>query len=420
MFSQTSFTVPVVCTTDPNDWYVYFEFTINGKTYERKKREGINRYKDLGERRKEAEALAEAKKQWLESGWNPVSDPDFLKRDIPTVSQLKLMGLNEALDFGLKEGEFTEETRRTYRSPIKYIKIAASDLNLSLHPVKDILKTHVKQILSQVKKSKENFSEHAQNKYAETFRAVLSVCEEWELVNFNAASKLKLHELVESDKYEAWTWEEKKTMADYTSVHHWKFFVYLMIIYHTGIRPKEILALQVPDVQLSKRNIKIVPSSKKKNSKTKKIRNVPINDHLLPLLKTLDFEKYPADHYIFGSPLPNGPRGCKLHLGVYERGIGRPDYFTPSAFRIRRDTVTKFFNKVVRKELGINKFMYGLKHTGADDNILAGIPLDALKTIYGHHSKYMTEIYAKKIKQVYRDLIITKSSGFLTDTKNSA
>lgn len=62
--------------------------------------------------------------------------------------------------------------------------------------------------------------------------------------------------------------------------------------------------------------------------------------------------------------------------------------------------------------LGINKHLYALKHTGADDKILAGIELDALRELYGHTSKLMTERYARKVKDIYRAQIVQKSPSF--------
>lgn len=56
--------------------------------------------------------------------------------------------------------------------------------------------------------------------------------------------------------------------------------------------------------------------------------------------------------------------------------------------------------------------MYAMKHTGANEKILAGIDLDALRELYGHSSKLMTEKYAKVIKEVYRKQIMEKSPEF--------
>jgi hypothetical protein len=68
---QLQYTPPVICKTNPKDWYIYFSFTHAGKLHEYKKREGINRIQDKRERQREAEALAASRLVWLESGWNP-------------------------------------------------------------------------------------------------------------------------------------------------------------------------------------------------------------------------------------------------------------------------------------------------------------------------------------------------------------
>ena len=56
--------------------------------------------------------------------------------------------------------------------------------------------------------------------------------------------------------------------------------------------------------------------------------------------------------------------------------------------------------------------MYGLKHKGTDDKLLAGIPLDALRSMYGHSSKRMTERYASKLFEIHAKEIVSKSPEF--------
>ena len=43
---------------------------------------------------------------------------------------------------------------------------------------------------------------------------------------------------------------------------------------------------------------------------------------------------------------------------------------------------------------------------------MAGMDLDALRELYGHTSKLMTEKYAKVIKEVYRKQIMENSPEF--------
>jgi site-specific recombinase XerD len=53
-----------------------------------------------------------------------------------------------------------------------------------------------------------------------------------------------------------------------------------------------------------------------------------------------------------------------------------------------------------------------LKHTGATDKILAGIELDALQSMYGHSSKFMTMKYVNGIKDIHNDKIRKLSPNF--------
>lgn len=89
-----------------------------------------------------------------------------------------------------------------------------------------------------------------------------------------------------------------------------------------------------------------------------------------------------------------------------------PDYFKPSTTQIKRDTVTKLWKKIVKDKLGIDKYQYALKHSGANDKIMAGIEIDALQELYGHSSKLMTVKYATKVKELYKKQIIDLSPSF--------
>jgi hypothetical protein len=105
-------------------------------------------------------------------------------------------------------------------------------------------------------------------------------------------------------------------------------------------------------------------------------------------------------------------KGCLRKGRSKYQGVMHPDYFKPSYTRIKRDTITRFWKKIVKGILGINKYQYAMKHTGGDDKILAGVSLDALRKMYGHHSKQMTEEYVEALKALHREEIIERSPAF--------
>lgn len=422
MYQQQHFTQPVVCFTNPKEWYIYFKFYHNGKWHEFKKREGLNRIKNIRQRRKEAELLAEARLIWLQSGWNPVLDPKFQLRNIATEEGLKSMNFNQAMDFALGKKDLAAKSRLDYKNQLEYVKATAGKLGINILPVSKITRLHILEILTRLKEDRK-LSNHNYNKYRDTIRSMFTTLETWLAIEYNPATKIENLRTTESNKYAALDKDEKSAITALLYRQHYRFFVYIQVLYHTGIRPKEILALRISDVDLNKQIITIVPDLEKENSKTKSLRIVPISDQLLTFLLELELNKYPKDHYLFGSPFPKGMgnRGAgsekwqqvgeeRRKCGV--QGAKRSNYFLPSPNPIKRDTVTKLWKEIIIDGLGINKHLYALKHTGADDKILAGIDLDALRDLYGHRSKYMTETYAKKVREVYATQIRVKSPAF--------
>jgi hypothetical protein len=117
---QENYTIPVVCSTNPKDWYIYFEFIHNGVKHKCKKREGINLIKDKRERRREANALAEARRLWLVAGWNPVTDPKFHLQGLK--AKTNDMPINEALEWAFSNKKLKKKSVQGYRSMLNCIK----------------------------------------------------------------------------------------------------------------------------------------------------------------------------------------------------------------------------------------------------------------------------------------------------------
>lgn len=81
-FKKKKYTEPIICNHRNDvykDWYVFFRFKHEGKIHKFKRREGINRIKDLEQRLKEVETLLSEISYDLKNGWNPCLDP---KREI--------------------------------------------------------------------------------------------------------------------------------------------------------------------------------------------------------------------------------------------------------------------------------------------------------------------------------------------------
>jgi integrase len=422
----THYTVPQLCQTS-NDWYVYFRFYHDGKWVMKKCREGINRIENKKERLKEAEALAEARLTWLQQGWNPIIDPEFKARKLSRNIDLKAMLFGEALDFALekKKPDLAKKSYQDYRNIVKLIKEYAPNTGIAFIQIQEVNRLHILQLMQNVVELRK-ISNHRHNIILGCLRSLFTTLETWLVVLNNPATKITMKPVAESNHYATFTEEEKERIAEFLQVRQPNLFRFSQLIYQTGIRPKELLSLKICDIDLNRRLITIVPDLKEENSKTKFVRQVPINGHVLGFLMEMNLGKFPNSYYLFGSPFESGKgnRGAgsmkqkKSTVESFKTGIAgamREDFLMPSPNRVSRDTVTKLWQKLVKDKetgLGINKCMYAAKHTGADDKILAGIELDALKTLYGHRSKQMTERYAKAVKDIYHSSIIENSPPF--------
>jgi integrase len=362
----------------------------------------MNKFKDLTSRRKAANATLKYWQEMLEGGWTPFKELNNALIS-PTAP------FNDALDFAFSKVEKSRATKKDYGCTVRFCKKAAEKILLSKVPIKFIEQEHIMLVLDQVSKDRK-WSNKSYNKNLGYLCAIIGRLVEWKVLKHNPAEKIKTKEVEESEKYIPLTEEEKKILRETLYIEHYRFFVYLMVIYHTGIRPKEVLALTIKDVDLINGFINIYPDAAKENTKTKKIRKVPINDHLMTFFREMEIHTYPKHYYLFGSPYEKG----KGNRGSSARGRGakHPDYFKPSQTHIKRDTVTKLWKSIVWNKLGIEKHQYALKHTGANDKILAGIDLDVLQSLYGHHSKIMTIKYVTEIKQIHANVIKEKSPSF--------
>lgn len=408
MIPSIIWTEPALCHYDYDlrkAWFVYFDVTneATGEKRRIQKRGGINYWKSLEDRVKAGNSLRESLKTMLENGWSPFEE-------IKEALVYPMTPLNQALDFALSKCKVAHKTQSGYRGTVTFAKAAADKLRLSQFPIKDIDQQHV-MLLMEKMTTMRRWSNKAYNKNLGYLCAIIGRLKEWKVIKFNPAEGIKTLPVAETRKYVPYTAEEKKKIQEHLYLHHYRYFAYLMVIYHTGMRPKEVLALQVKDVDLERQTITIHPDLDRENSKVKKIRYIPINAHLMPFFREMQLEQYDRSFYVFGSPFASG-RGNQGTSKGGVRGTKHPDYFKPAATMIKRDTVTRKWKAVVKDGLGIDKYQYAMKHTGTDDKILAGIDLDALKELYGHSSKFMTEKYASVVKEVHKQKIIELSPSF--------
>jgi integrase len=414
--TQGAFTAPEISIANAKDWFIYFRFTHQGKEYLRKYREGINRIDDKRERMIKAEEIRQKYAEWLETGWNPIADPEFKLRLIRPSTVKQAMYLKEAIAFALSKKKLAKKSKLGYSSMLNFINAVAVKHGYDLLPIAEYDRGVCLSLIDECSKERD-FSNHNYNKHVSVLRTVFSELLDYRMLNVNPLLDYKDREVPESNLYQDYTEDEKKRIADHLLEVHPQLFTVMSVIYHTGIRPKEVLSLKVKDMALEELTITIAPVEGKENSKTKNVRKVPVNPHLYELLKAMELDKYPDHYYVFGTPLKRN-KGCqKLEDGRVLYGAMRTDYLQPNEFQIKRDTITKLWKRLIIDEpptgLGIEKYLYAAKHTGTDDKTDQGLDLKDIQVMYGHASEAMTARYNKRKREnEAKREILEKSPAF--------
>jgi integrase len=262
-----------------------------------------------------------------------------------------------------------------------------------------------------------DFSNHNYNKHISVLRSMFSVLVNYRILNLNPLVGYEDKDVPESNLYQDYTENEKERIYKHLLKVHPQLFVVMSLVYHTGIRPKEVLALKVDNIDLGNLIITIAPEEGAENSKTLNVRRIPVNPHLYELLKGMNLESFPDNYFVFGSPFKNGRSHPINENGKRVYGSMVKDYLTPNATRVKRDTVTKLWRKLIidgpPTGLGIKKYLYAAKHTGTDDKTDAGLELQDIQHMYGHKSEAMTERYKKRKRQMEaKKEILAKSPEF--------
>lgn len=379
---KPTFTEPKIVRSN-NGWYVYFRYGGKVKTFRR----GGNYYKNLKQKEQAFEDLRAALHNRLISGWCPLTEEfELYKSDLTLI---------EAVQFGLskKKTILAPRTYESYKTAINYFIDGVKALHMDYLPIHSTKRIHIKRTLEKTKEIK-GWSNKAYNKNMGYIKAVFGELIQWDIIENSPAYKIRKLKELETEANTPATDAQAKLIKEKLLKDFRPFWTYVATIFHTGIRPEELLAIQIKMINFETNTISLPPEI----TKTPRYRIVPINKYLKEMLLSMNVDYFPKEFYLFGTN--------REHLN---RPITPVTDFIPGEGKLNRDCATELWKKLVKKELGISVNLYSYKHLGANKKILAGIELEALSELYGHTSKLMTMRYAKIVKEVYRNQIMQNS-----------
>jgi integrase len=356
-------------------WFVKLGWKPHGGELEHiQLRHKINRKATLKARTDYAKDFMRDLVEWLRDDWNPKTKAYKISEETPEQNwQNKL--LDQALTDALQNirPRVSKGTAKIYTQKVTNFNKVYHSLNLVIK-VKDVKRSTVTTILSSMNLSNKNY-----NTYVTTIAPIFSEVEEKADLSFNPAHKIKRKLTVESEGFIPPTDEEQEEIKKAYANSRWPEAINpIETTYHTGIRYKEGLLLRIEDIKLADGMpyYKIVPDPVEENSKTKKIRWVPINEHEWNKLESMNLHLYNKEWFLYGK------RGNK--------------FFVPGPIPINREKLTNIWKKLVKKGLGFDCHMYGEKHKGANDKHEANISAKSIQFAFGHSSESMTNRYMKK------------------------
>jgi len=385
---KAKYTIPKL-SKKSDTWFVFFR--VNNKLYQRK--EQLNRIHDLVERERKFLMLCKVYHDKLKEGWNPETS------DTPTLRKEKsILTVIEAFDLALENRKklIKNDTYLNHVYKIKRIKAAITELGFENVKVVELKNRHYDTILDKVTELY-NLTNNAYNRHKVALSVVLNHLVTLKILKDSFKLKIKGKKTVKKIAHVPASSEDIVKIKTYLKSNYPHFFIFWATMFHTGIRRNELLRVRLNMVDLKNNSIFMHEDI----TKTGIARITPIVEQLKPLLESMQIDKFPKDYYLFGS-----------HDLKYKKKVNSNLNFTPAPNELRSWFASHLWLDEIKKNLGIDMTLYAIKKHGANEKILAGLSVDALRELFGHSSEVTTQIYITNLKEINRKEILEKGTDF--------
>lgn len=365
----------------PTGWQIEYRIINPDSGRMEKKRLRFEKIrKRLGETkaRKFAKIYCNAINEKLESGWNPYLEGKNAKSFHQLTDVLDTYLKEKELD--LKNGSFSKDSMRSYRSYIKiFTEWIQSTANGNIYVggfTTDMALGYLDHLYV-----KKQLSPKSWNNYLTFSRALWNWLIEKNYCSENVFIKIKPKKEMQKERTII-PEESNKAIIQYFKQHDPAMVLVCGLIYNSFMRPAEICRTQMSDIKLIKNGI-YLQGNKTKN---KKSRWCLLPPHLINMIIDMGIGNYPDDYYLFSKDLKPGK--------------------TPIDTR----NLDKYWEKM-RKAIGIPMCMklYSYRDTGITDLKKAGYANIFISSITGHLNSDEIETYTHIPDANALQFIMTKS-----------
>jgi integrase len=351
-------------TTDP--WYISYRFyDTPNKLKKQVIIKGMNHLGDLQQRRDATAALMEAELDMLrKKNYNPITGQMAEDDEQPEYIIDPSTPFIKALQESIKHMDADKNSKEVATSVVKYIGQAAAQLRYDYKPISEIRRRHLVALLQRCGKIKTTWTANTFNAYRANLMMCYKVLIEMETVDINPMRDIGKKSWVKKIR-DTLTLAERRTVNDHLFKNYYRFWLFTQIFFHSGSRIRELLRLQGSDIDLAGQRFKCRIMKRKKPVQIWR----PIKDIALPFWQEAMHECSNSD-FLFSRLLEPGPS------------------------MILAEQVTKRWNKLIKKELGITADFYSLKHLNLDETAEALSIQEAAK-MAAHTTPVITmEVYA--------------------------
>lgn len=278
--------------------------------------------------------------------------------------------------------------------------------------IKDIKPFQLQSILNNKAGSSKSHIMHIRNAITGMFRDA----QRNGMIKNNPAEDLTMPKSTEGT-HRALTDDETKLLLEVCKKHHAGMFA--LMIYYCGLRPQEVTALLVSDIDLINNLVYVTKATEphtrnnKEKTKTKSgIRNVPIPEELKILLIPYLKNKKPSDYYV------TTVQGTTLTSNRWKEWFNsiKRDMDINNGAKLKN-------NQIIESTLADDLTCYCLRHTFCTDLQRAGVPLNIAKylmghkniattaKIYTHHTEDMTQAARESMNNFYSKTVTNVGSN---------
>lgn len=323
-------------------WYVYYRFHDPNFRDNPKFKTGklviikrMNQFKTVSERQENTKLIIE---QELDKLRNKAYNPITKKKGEVILSQSEIepsCPFISALILAEKRISASPSSKRDLKSVLRFVKEAAIQLGYIEMPISMVSRKHLKQLLAHIDLVKGE-SAHRYNKIRSYLMIIYNELIELEVIEANPLKDLSKKKSIQKIR-KLPTNEDRVIINDYLYKHHYRFWLFMQIFFHSGARLTELMKVKRSDINL--REQFFIITIKKGRIAKEVIR--PIKNIALPFWEEA-IESASNDDYIFSKELLPGQKAIQSYQ------------------------ITKRWNRHIKVKLGIKADFYSLKHLNLD------------------------------------------------------